>query len=484
VRAAILFEQHHAPRSDEKSRVWSLTPQRILRHLRSTNLMCIGLRYAVDGALTDARPSGTLRPMPKPQADNSADDENNAATPRVLSVSELSAALKNVLENSFPSVWVAGEISNFSRPQSGHCYLTLKDENAQIRAVIWRGTASRLRFDLHDGLEVICRGGIDLYAPRGSYQLVIQEVEPRGLGALELALRRLKEKLAAEGLFDPRRKRPLPAFPRRLAFVTSPTGAAIRDFLEVLRRRWAGIQVLVVPTRVQGDGAGDEIAAAIRQVNRWSDPPDVLIVGRGGGSLEDLWCFNEEAVCRAIYESEIPVVSAVGHEIDVTLSDLVADVRALTPSEAAERVVPAMDDVRQTLRVQQQRLVTALRKRAMMARAHLDALAARRVLRKPYERIHELSRRLDELAQRSERAMKRRVTEQKRGITAIAARLESLSPLGVLARGYSLTQRATDGQIVRASGDVTVGDTIVTRLADGQIQSRVETITPGETGPS
>ncbi|MGC3971230.1 MAG: exodeoxyribonuclease VII large subunit [Pirellulales bacterium] len=246
---------------------------------------------------------------------------------QVLSVEQLTLRLKGLLEESFPAVWVTGEISNFSRPSSGHCYFTLKDDAAQIRAVMWRGTASRLKFDLHDGLEVVCFGAIDVYAQRGSYQLVVSKVEPKGIGALELALRKLKEKLAAEGLFDRARKRPLPKFPRRIAFVTSPTGAAVRDFLEVLRRRWRGADVLIVPTRVQGDGAAQEIAAAIKRVNSYDLGIDVLVVGRGGGSLEDLWCFNEEPVVRAVAGSQIPTISAVGHEIDVTLCDLAADVR-------------------------------------------------------------------------------------------------------------------------------------------------------------
>ncbi|MDZ4820816.1 MAG: exodeoxyribonuclease VII large subunit, partial [Planctomycetota bacterium] len=239
----------------------------------------------------------------------------------VLSVSQLTLFVKELVEAAFPSVWVAGEISNFSRPQSGHCYLTLKDDQAQIKAVIWRTTAAKMRFEPQDGLEVICRGHLDLYPPRGTYQLVIEEIQPKGIGALELALRKLREKLQAEGLFDPARKRPLPLLPRRIAFVTSPTGAAVRDFLEVIRRRWSGASVLIVPTKVQGDGAAKEIAAAIAMANRISDqsvasngqPIDVLVVGRGGGSLEDLWAFNEEPVIRAIYASSIPVVSAVGH---------------------------------------------------------------------------------------------------------------------------------------------------------------------------
>src|SRR4029077_1511347 len=296
------------------------------------------------------------------------------SAPQTLTVSQLTARIKNSLEGAFPSVWVAGEVSNFSRPQSGHSYFTLKDDQAQIRAVMWRSATGRLKFDLADGLDVICHGHIDVYAPRGSYQLVVDELQPKGVGALELALRKLREKLSAEGLFDVARKRKLPAFPRRVAFVTSPTGAAIHDFLQVLRRRWRGVDVLVIPARVQGEGAANEIVAGIRLANRVSPRPDVLVVGRGGGSLEDLWSFNEEPVVRAIAASKIPTVSAVGHEIDVTLADLVADVRALTPSEAAERIVPAAEEIGARVRAYHQRLRHAAHRRVMLLRARLDGL--------------------------------------------------------------------------------------------------------------
>ncbi len=282
--------------------------------------------------------------------------------------------------------------------------------------------------------------------------------------------------MTAEGLFEPARKRPLPKFPRRIAFVTSPTGAAIRDFLEVLRRRWRGVDVLIVPVRVQGEGAAAEIAAGIALVNRLADPVDVLVVGRGGGSLEDLWAFNEEIVVRAIHSSRMPVVSAVGHEIDVTLADLVADVRALTPSEAAERVVPASDEITAYLNRHEQRLAAALRGRAVAARGRLEALAGCRVFRRPMERVHEHQRQLDELGARSLRAVGRRL-ESARGLAdGKAGRLESLSPLAVLGRGYSLTMRLGDGQLVRSAGQLAVGEQLRTRLAKGQVTSRVESV--------
>jgi exodeoxyribonuclease VII large subunit len=397
-------------------------------------------------------------------------------SPQVWSVHDLTARVKESLESGFRSVWVGGEISNFSRPQSGHCYFTLKDDRAQIRAVVWRTAASRLRFDLHDGLEVICQGDIEVYAPRGTYQLVARRIEPRGVGALELALRKLKQRLEAEGLFDPRRKRPLPKFPRRVAFVTSPTGAAIRDFLEVLRRRWKGVDVLVVPTRVQGEGAAQEIADAIALVNRLADKVDCLVVGRGGGSLEDLWAFNEEPVVRAIHASRIPVIAAVGHEIDITLADLVADVRALTPSEAAELVVPASEEILSALGGQQKRLLLALRRRAAIVRARLDWLAGRRAFRKPFDRLHDAARRLDELATRSGRASRLRLAAARRTLDAFTAQLDSLSPLSVLGRGYSLTRRLSDGLLVRDAARLAMGDQLVTRFARGQAVSRVERI--------
>jgi exodeoxyribonuclease VII large subunit len=395
---------------------------------------------------------------------------------QVLSVWELTSQIKDLLETSFPFVWVAGEISNFARPRSGHCYLTLKDDRAQLRAVIWRSAAARVRFDLHDGLEVICRGHVDVYAPRGSYQLIIEQIQPKGLGALDLALRQLRERLAREGLFAAERKRPLPRFVRQIAVVTSPTGAAIRDFLQVLGRRWRGADVLIVPSRVQGEGAAEEIAAAIEQVNRLTRPVDCLVVTRGGGSLEDLWAFNEEVVVRAIFASRIPVISAVGHEIDVTLSDLVADVRALTPSEAAELVAPAAEELAAGLRQYQRRLGTALRTRAAAARSRLDALARHQVFRRPSQRVHELARRLDEFESRAGRAVRGYVRLARQRTDAAASQLQSLSPMAVLGRGYSLTQRTADGRTVRDAAELTLGEQITTRFAAGEATSRVEQI--------
>ncbi len=399
---------------------------------------------------------------------------DNQKDERPLSVSELTLQIKAALEADFSSVWVSGELSNVSRPHSGHVYLTLKDQDAQIRGVMWRSVASQLAFELRDGMEVVCKGGIDVYPPRGAYQLIIRRIEPLGVGSLQLALRQLQQKLAAEGLFDPQHKKPLPRFPRRIALVTSPTGAAIRDFLEVLRRRWRGVDVLVIPARVQGDGAAADLVRGIEAANALPEVPDVLVVTRGGGSLEDLWCFNEEPVVRAIFASQIPVVSAVGHEIDVTLSDLVADVRALTPSEAAELVAPSAEQLREQLANHRQRLSAALRGRAAMGRARLDALAGHRAFRRPFDRIQDLARTIDELDLRASRAMRYLLDRSRERLQGAAGRLESLSPLGVLQRGYSLTLRTEDEALVTDPRQLAIGDSITTKLAAGTLTSRVE----------
>lgn len=406
-------------------------------------------------------------PRPAPQA---AD-----APPHTLSVAELTSQIKGTLEEGFPSVWVAGEVSNFSRPQSGHCYFTLKDDAAQIRAVIWRGSASRMKFELRDGLELVCHGRVDVYGPRGSYQLVIDLAMPQGVGALELALRELKAKLAREGLFDTANKRPLPRFPRRVGFVTSPTGAAVRDFLQVLARRWRGVDVLVIPTRVQGDGAAEEIAAAIEAANRLQPRLDTLVVGRGGGSLEDLWAFNEEPVVRALAASRIPTISAVGHEIDVTLADLAADVRALTPSEAAERVAPSSDELSSRVRSIGERLHRSAWRAWRTRRERVASLESRRPIARPHAMLEDRTRQLDDIERTTHDRMRRLVVDRRGRLAQLGAQLETLSPLGVLARGYSLTTDAS-GAVVRHAADVAIGDKLTTRLALGRVQTVVESI--------
>ena len=392
--------------------------------------------------------------------------------PPVISVSQLSDLLQGVLETAFPCVWVSAEISNCTRAASGHYYLTLKDESAQIRAVIWRGTAQRLKFQIHDGLQVIAVGPIELYAARGTYQITIEQLIPQGLGALELAFRQLHDKLAAEGLFDPARKRPLPRFPRRIALVTSPTSAAVRDMLQVITRRWQQSDIVIVPVPVQGAGAGALIAAALCKVHLIPEV-DVVITGRGGGSLEDLWAFNEEVVARAIFDCPIPVISAVGHEIDVSISDLVADRRALTPSEAAELVVPQRDEVRAELDGLRRRLTQALQGQAARARWQLESLANRRVFTHAREKLLDQTRRLDELTERAVRAWRQRVASARQHVQALSQQLDALSPLHVLKRGFTLTFQSGRRTPIKAADELRVGDRVDTFFQHGRVTSEV-----------
>jgi exodeoxyribonuclease VII large subunit len=366
------------------------------------------------------------------------------------SVSELTARIKGALASQFGEVALHGEVSNVARPKSGHIYFTIKDDAASIRAVIWRSDARRLPFDLTDGLAVRALGGVTVYEPRGDYQLTVRALEPEGVGPLELAFRQRFARLAAEGLFDPARKRPLPRYPRRIVIVASPSGAAVRDVLQVTGRRWKCAEILIAPTRVQGEGADVEVVAALELANRVAGA-DIIIVARGGGSLEDLWTFNEEVVARAISGSRVPVVSAIGHEIDVTLADLAADRRALTPSEAGEVCVPDSREI-------------AL---------HLDRLAER--LRSAGQaHLHDARARLDRLAERSRHALRQLLLDRRLRLTRLAASLDALSPLAVLARGYSLTLNHEDGTLIRSPDQVQPGQRIVTRLAEGRIISRVE----------
>jgi exodeoxyribonuclease VII large subunit len=396
----------------------------------------------------------------------------------VLTVSGLTRQVKEHLEGRFVNLWVEGEASNIARPSSGHVYLTLKDPEAQLRAVIYRGVALRMKFDLRDGMEVIVRGRLAVYLPRGEYQLAVEEVQPKGVGALELALRQLREKLFERGYFDPKRKQKLPKFPRRVVLVTSPTGAAVRDMLEILGRRWPAAEVWVCPVPVQGEGAGLKIAEAVTRLNRVQVEGgiDVLIVGRGGGSAEDLWAFNEECVAQAIFASKVPVVSAVGHETDVTIADLVADCRALTPSEAAERVAPDRGELLEGLRAAEQQMRALLKQRVQRGRLRLDELARRRCFREPLERLRDRERLLDERGERLLRAVRQRVVLARKSLEARAGRLETLSPLNVLARGYSLTRTESTRTVVRSPEQVKPGDRLLTTVEHGQIVSRVEAV--------
>lgn len=399
----------------------------------------------------------------------------------VLTVSALTTQLRGLIEGRFPSVWVSGEVSNLTRAASGHIYFTLKDAKAQLKAAFFRGFNLRLKFDPKDGLEVLARGRISVYDPRGEYQLLVEELQPQGIGAAELALRQLKEKLLARGYFDPRRKRPLPRFPKRVAVIASATGAAVRDVIELFAQRWPRAEVVVRPSRVQGAGAAAEIAAAIRLLNRFHQTGqltlDAIVLGRGGGSAEDLWAFNEEVLAEAIFESGVPVVSAVGHETDVTVADLVADVRAETPSAAVVALAPHRQELMAGLLDLRDRFTEAVLGRIRLGRQQLDQIAGRPAFRRPLQRVHDLGQRLDDTAARLQRAAKVRLTLAQQRLAALAGRLETLSPLNVLSRGYSLT-RTEDGRLIRDATTVQPGDRLITRLASGEITSRVEDAAP------
>jgi exodeoxyribonuclease VII large subunit len=411
----------------------------------------------------------------------------------VLSVSELTRRLQEVLEERFPAVWVEGEISNYRLYGSGHAYFTLKDAESQIRAVLFRNRGRRIKFEPADGLHVMAFGSIEVYPQRGEYQMVIELLEPKGLGALQLAFEQLKARLQAEGLFDQARKRELPRFPRKIGVVTSASGAAIRDILRVIGRRFGDLHIVIAPCRVQGDGAAEEIAQGLRDLNALGGV-DVIIVGRGGGSLEDLWAFNEEVVARAIVASKVPVVSAVGHEVDYTIADFVADLRAPTPSAAAELVVrekQAVVDSLAQLRARLERFaarplrdlerrvdeLTARLRREMrneLGRAHHRVVLATRALRAsdPVARLARDRHRLESLQSRMITLLHRRHDRAHAALRTAVGRLDSLSPLAVLGRGYSLT-RTPAGDIVHSPAQVSVGDAIRVLLQRGSLDARV-----------
>jgi exodeoxyribonuclease VII large subunit len=350
--------------------------------------------------------------------------------------------------------------------------MTLKDGDAVISAIVWRSTAARLPVMPEDGMEVLVRGGVDVYPPRGNYQLIVRHLEPRGAGALQAAFEKLKEKLRNEGLFRQEAKQPLPVFPRRIGVVTSPTGAAVRDIINVITRRFPGVSILLAPARVQGRQAAGEIARAIDRLNEPALGLDLMIVGRGGGSLEDLWAFNEEAVARAIHRSRVPVVSAVGHEVDYSIADFTADVRAATPTEAGELVVPDCAELAQRLRNLRSRLAGGLTRVAERGRRRLQALASRYVFRHPESLLRERAQRLDDLLSRLRTCTRHRMDVRRQGLEGAGRRLEALSPLRVLQRGYSVTL-GPDGSVLREPAGLERGDTIQTRLHGGTVTSSV-----------
>ena len=442
--------------------------------------------------------------------------EPAAPNREVYTVGRLNEEVARLLEDSFPLIWVEGELSNLALPRSGHMYFTLKDAHAQVRCALFRPNRMRLQFEPRDGMQVVARARVGLYGPRGDFQLVVQELEPAGEGALRLAYDRLRLRLQEEGLFDSEHKRSLPAFPKRLGVVTSPTGAAIRDVLKVLARRFPALPVVVYPTRVQGEGAGEEIAAAIERAARRAEC-DVLLVVRGGGSLEDLWAFNEERVARAMHACPVPIVTGVGHESDVTIADFTADERAPTPSAAAERVSPDRLDLVERLAAVAGRARRAAAAGTERRRVGLDL--HRRRLRHPLRRVESMVQRTDELWRRTAAAFERvregrrhrlaavshrlerarpdarnlrpgleRLTERARAAAAerharesarvreLARALHAVSPERTLERGYAIVFR--EGRVVRDAGDVAAGEAVSARLARGRLSATVTSSEP------
>ena len=440
----------------------------------------------------------------------------------ILTVSELTRRIREILEERFPLVWITGEISNFRRPASGHAYFTLKDDAAQIAAVLFRQQARQIRFQLEDGLSIIGLGRVTVYEPRGSYQIVLEYIEPAGLGALQLAFEQLKKKLAAEGLFDPARKKPLPFLPAKIAVITSTSGAVIHDILNITGRRFPGVPLVIVPVKVQGEGAVEEIVRAIELANLHGDA-DVILLARGGGSLEDLAAFNSEAVARAIAASRIPVVSAVGHETDVTIADFAADLRAPTPSAAAELVVPERGDLLRKIAMLHDGLRRGLLRRIDRERRALQEY--RRRLSRPHRRIQDTWIRLDELSQRLERAAKMAMRIKRRELSSqtqrlvlqrpekiierykqkvdynkynllllnnkiinlkksdyrlLDSRLGAASPLAILKRGYSVARSLPERRVLVDSGQVVPQERVEVVLYSGNLVCEVKEVHHGQ----
>lgn len=394
-----------------------------------------------------------------------------SSTTHILTVTQLTTHIKSLLEGSFPDVWVEGELSNLSIPQSGHAYFTLKDQQSQIRAVLFRSSHRFLKFTLEHGMQVICRGRVSVYEPRGEYQLILDYIEPKGVGALQLAFEQLKARLEKEGLFELDHKKPLPVLPQRIGIITSPSGAAIRDMLRVIKRRHPKMQILIYPVPVQGVEAAPAIVEALRYFNREQNV-DVLIAGRGGGSLEDLWAFNEEAVARAIYASRLPVISAVGHETDYTISDFVSDLRAPTPSAAAEMVVESEENFRVGIGTLESRLVRSIKQLLEQVRSSLRENM--RILGDPRRGLEKFSQRLDDLVHRMAMEIGHQVRRDRARFTALTAGLGHLNPLAILARGYSITRTHPSGTVLKDAVDVKHGDYLSTKLHNGVVFSRVE----------
>ena len=398
----------------------------------------------------------------------------------IYEVSQINAYLKDKFDSDpfLSGICIRGELSNYKIYPSGHHYFTLKDSEGALRAVLFRNSAMRLRFQPQNGMKVLAVGRITVYPRDGGYQLYCESMMVDGVGDLHVAYEQLKERLQAEGLFALEHKKPLPPYPHRIAVITSGAGAAIHDILRVLRKRYPLSKVLLLPVRVQGEEAPREIVGAIRYANRWQ-LGDVILTGRGGGSMEDLWAFNDERVARAIYESEIPVVSAVGHEPDVTIADFVADVRAATPSNGAELIAPDQTELRQRLAAYEKRLCAAMERRLKLSRQQLDALSGRRVLQSPMHYIEDRRLMLDQVQDRLILAAQHHLERKRRNFSALAAALDAMSPLKVLARGYSVVKQ--QGHVVKSMEQLAVGQQVQLCLSDGSALARIEELKKEDT---
>jgi exodeoxyribonuclease VII large subunit len=409
---------------------------------------------------------------------------NGAREREVYTVTRLTREIKGALETDFSEVWVEGEITNFKQYPSGHLYFSLKDEASLINCVLFKNNVIKLGFDPVDGTKVLSRGKISVYDKRGQYQLYVSLMEPLGKGALQLAFEQLKEKLRKEGLFDESEKKELPALPHRVGVVTSSSGAAIEDILNVATRRFANVEITLRPVRVQGEGAKEEIAEAIKEFNEYNEcirktkieanPVDVLIVGRGGGSLEDLWAFNEEEVARAIFASEIPIISAVGHEVDYTISDFTADVRAATPSAAAELVMPRKTDLEEAIESLTGRMTSAVKAKIDISEKEVKGLSSRYVLKDPVNMFVQKEQEVDDLLKALVSGINRIADNGVSRLAVLAGKMKTLNPLGVLERGYSITFK--EGKPETEALAFSPGEVIETRLAKGKLTSRVEKV--------
>ncbi|MDG4594139.1 MAG: exodeoxyribonuclease VII large subunit [Candidatus Contendobacter sp.] len=401
----------------------------------------------------------------------------------IYTVSRLNQDVRALLEGEFPSLWVEGEVSNLSRPSSGHFYFSLKDAKAQIRCALFQNRAFLFRDCPRNGQQVLVRGRVSLYEPRGDFQLIVEYVEEAGAGALRRAYDALRLKLEREGLFAPEHKRPLPRFPRRIGVITSPTGAAIRDVLTTLRRRCPSLPVLLYPVPVQGDGAAQEIARAIRRASERRDCA-VLLLARGGGSLEDLQAFNQETVARAVFDCAIPLVTGIGHEIDVTIADFVADLRAATPTAAAELASPDRLEWLRQVRLLEERLDRALQRRLAHQNQRLAELTRRLDRVQPRRRLRDRAQRLDELDQRLRVAARQCLASAAQRLSGLSGQIHALSPLATLDRGYAIVRRPADGAILRRADAVRVGDVVEALLSHGRLRCTVVTIDSADWTPA